>query len=313
MVRQGKAWGRTAMIERIPITDRASWLVLRRQDVTASTAGALLGVDPYKTAYGLWAEKSGAITETNDPTPAMRRGLALEDDAIDELGRLHPDWQLSRPNAYYRDPEKRLGATPDCLAIDPERPGLGVIQVKTSNTRAFDDDWMEDGAPPLWIVVQTLIEAHLTGASWAAIAALEIGQWHLHLVEVPLHAPLIARVEAEVAAFWRMIDEGREPPADYGRDAALIEQLYKPIPDEILDLTASNELPALLDERESLSEIRTATEKRLKEIKGELIANLKDYSAGRVADGRIITAKRIHKKAYEVPATSYVDVRVKAP
>ena len=106
---------------------------------------------------------------------------------------------------------------------------------------------------------------------------------------------------------------GREPPADYGRDSASIEQLYQPIQDEILDLTGSNELPALLDERDALSASKSAAEKRLKEIKGELIANLKDYVAGRVADGRIVIAKRIHKKAYEVAATSYVDVRVKAP
>jgi predicted phage-related endonuclease len=303
------------MIERIPIESREQWLALRRQDVTASTAGALLGLHPYMSAYALWAEKTGLVSSDAPPNAAMERGLELEPIAIKRLQKLHPDWNVAASTYYYRDPDARLGATPDCTAFDPARD-LGVFQIKSVEPSAFRDHWFEDGEmrPPLWIAIQAIIEAHLVGASWAAVAALVIGYGiDLHVIDVPIHPGIIERVKAETRKFWEMIEAGEEPAPDYGKDAALIEQLYQPIPDEILDLTGSNELPALLDERESLSEIRTATEKRLKEIKGELIANLKDYSAGRVADGRIITAKRIHKKAYEVPATSYVDVRVKAP
>jgi len=303
------------MIERIPIESREQWLSLRRQDVTASAAGALLGLHPYISAWSLWAEKTGLVSSDAPMNAAMERGLELEPIAIKRLQKLHPDWNITQPAAYYRDPEARLGATPDCLATDPER-GLGVFQIKSVEPSAFRDHWHEDGElrVPLWIAIQTLIEAHLTGASWAAVAALVIGYGiDLHVIDVPIHPGIITRIKSETFAFWKMVEEGRQPAPDYGRDSAIIEQLYQPIPDEVLDLTGSNELPALLDEREALSEIRTTTERRLKEIKGELIANLKDCVAGRVADGRIITAKRIHKKAYEVPATSYVDVRVKAP
>jgi len=109
------------MIERIPIESREQWLSLRRQDVTASAAGALLGLHPYISAWSLWAEKTGLVSSDAPMNAAMERGLELEPIAIKRLQKLHPDWNITQPAAYYRDPEARLGATPDCLATDPER------------------------------------------------------------------------------------------------------------------------------------------------------------------------------------------------
>ena len=50
------------MIEQLAIESREQWLAMRRQDITASTAGALLGLHPYVTAYSLWAEKTGLVS-----------------------------------------------------------------------------------------------------------------------------------------------------------------------------------------------------------------------------------------------------------
>jgi predicted phage-related endonuclease len=45
-----------------PATDE-EWLGLRREDVTASQAAALLGAHPYTTAYQMWADKTGRSSE----------------------------------------------------------------------------------------------------------------------------------------------------------------------------------------------------------------------------------------------------------
>jgi predicted phage-related endonuclease len=307
-------------VEILRPASREEWLRLRERNIGASEVSALLGVHDYKTPYELWALKSGLVTADSADNPAMRRGRLMEPVALQILAEDYPEWTVE-PNPipggnYYQDTELRLAATPDAFVTIPNR-GRGIAQVKSVEPGVFRRDWQPNGNEtevPLAHAVQTICEAHLSGAEWACVVPIVADHGiRIEVLDVPLHAALITRIKAAAVDFWCMIDEGREPPPDYGRDSAIIEQLYQPIPDEVLDLTGSNELPALLDERESLSEIRTATEKRLKEIKGELIANLKDYVAGRVADGRIITAKRIHKKAYEVPATSYVDVRVKAP
>lgn len=52
------------MVTEIAYKDKDEWLALRRKlGVGGSDAGAVLGFNPYKSAYELWAEKSGKIPE----------------------------------------------------------------------------------------------------------------------------------------------------------------------------------------------------------------------------------------------------------
>lgn len=301
-------------VERIPIASREQWLALRASDVTASAAAALLGAHPYMTAYALWAEKTGLMPIDGEMSEAMERGLELEPLARRWIVKKNPTWRVDEPGAYYRDPLARLGATPDAFAADPARAGFGVVQIKSVEPSAFRRNWRSEGGeiePPLYAVIQAIVEAELTGATWAAVAALVVGHGiNLHIVEVPLHAGIIDRVRAEVADFWRVIGEGRAPEPDWKRDGQLIEALYAPT-GEIVDLSADNSLPALADEREGLSAAKSSAEARLKEIKAEMLTKLGGATQARIADGRVITASRINRKAYEVAASSYMDVRVR--
>jgi len=301
-------------IERIAVVSRDQWLALRRQDVTASVVGCLLGVHEYQTPYGLWALKTGAVGEDPEETGPMRRGRLLEPVAIAMLREERPAWQVKPAGVYMRDPAARLGATPDVLAFDPERPGLGIVQIKTVEPGVFRKKWRdEDGevTPPLWIAVQAIVEAHLAGAQWAAVAAMTVGFGvDLHVVPVPIHGGVVDRIYAAVADFWRMVAEGRAPDPDYGRDLRLVETLFAGR-DEIVDLSGDNALPALADEREALSSTKSAAEDRLKEIKAEFLVKLGGAEAGRIADGRLITARRVERKGYEVKASSYINVTVK--
>jgi putative phage-type endonuclease len=300
------------MIEQIPITSREQWLQARQQDVTASAAGALLGLHPYISAWSLWTEKTGLVSSDGAMNPAMERGLELEPIAIKRLQKEHPDWVVAQPNAYYRDTEARLGATPDCLVLDPER-GRGVIQIKSVEPSAFREHWCEDDEirPPMWIAIQVLIEAHMTGASWAAVAALVIGYGiDLHLIEVPIHPAIITRIKDETAKFWRMIEAGEEPPPDYGKDAALIEQLFSK-PEEIeVDLSGDNELPEVVAEYQTLSKSIAEINDLRKARRAEIIFKMKDATRARIATG-VISAKLVRRKAYEVKETSYRSISFK--
>lgn len=302
-------------VERFPVTGRAGWLKMRETDVTASVAGALFGVHEYQTAYGLWALKSGLLAEDPEESEPMRRGRLLEPVALQVLREDCPTWTVEPCGFYYRDPAARLGCTPDALATDPDRPGFGIIQFKSVEPSVFRRKWRnEEGETevPLWIAVQAVIEATLTGASWAAVAPLVVGHGvELPVLPIPLHAGIMERLKAEVAHFWRLVDARAPPDPDHTRDGALLERLFDPAED-LVDLSSDNSLPALLDEREALSSNKSAAEKRLKEIKSELLAKIGQHTAATVADGRTITAKRITRKPYAVEETSFVDVRVKA-
>jgi hypothetical protein len=297
-----------------PVTDRASWLARRTKDVTASAAGAVLGCHEFITPYELHCLKAGLITEDPEQTPAMERGTLLEPVAIELIKRRYPTWHVEQPGKYYRDPVVRLGATPDLFAVDPDRVGLGVVQIKNCEPSVFRRKWRGENGEievPLWIAVQALIEAHLTAASWAAVAVLRVGYGlDLDLIEIPLHRPLIAKVETEVQAFWRGVEAGQPPDPDLIRDGALIEVLYVPS-GETVDLSGDNLAVELADEREQMSDAQKAAKVRLGEIKAELLLKLGGASAGRLADGRLITANRINRGSYEVGPSSYMDLRIK--
>lgn len=226
--------------------DRAAWLAARRQDVTASVAGALLGVHPYTTPYELWATKSGRVVEEDEDNPVLRRGRLLEPVAIEMLREDRPDWTVDyrRDNAYWRNPSDRIGATPDAFATRPDVFGNGIVQVKTVAEDKFRREWLDpdtgDVVLPLWIAVQAIVEASLTGSAWACVALMVIGRGiDLKIVDIPLdQAPRIMnRLRREVREFWRRVDTGKEPPIDWNRDGAIVAEVYRDSLPDRRDLT----------------------------------------------------------------------------
>lgn len=306
-------------IERIPFTTREAWRAARAQDVTASVAGALLGIHEYETAFGLWALKSGLTSEDPTETPAMRRGRLLEDDALEMLAEERPDWRIEAGgNVYHRAPALRIGATPDAFATDPTRAGRGVVQVKTTSDLVFRKKWKDEAGAinlPVWIAVQAIVEARLTGASWACVAVLVVGHGlDIHVIDIPLHAGIWDRLVEETAAFWERVATGEPPAADYARDGDTIADLWPPDADvEALDLSADNRMPALLDERAEIKERVKAEEKRLDEIKAEIVEKLGGATLARLGDGREVVRAIQRRAEFTVKASSFPVLRIRQP
>ncbi len=247
----------------------------------------------------------------------MRRGRLLEPVALKLLAEERPAWSIEVGQHYFRDPAARIGATPDAFAVDPNRPGFGIVQVKTVEPGIFRKKWRADeefgeAEPPLWIVIQAIVEAELTGASWACVVAMTVSFGvDLHVVEIPLHAGVMARLREAVAEFWRKTAAGDAFEPDYAKDAALIARLIGSDDGSMVDLSGDNIIPALADEDEILAEeIKTRTERR-KAIKAEALAKI-GVAASATINGRVVlTAKTVHRKGYEVKPCSYRDVRFK--
>lgn len=303
------------MIEVITPKDRAAWLKARGQDVTASVVGALFGVHQYTTPYELWAIKSGRVPRVDEESDAMRRGRLLEPVAVAILREERQEWQIdysTEAQVYYRDPDRRLGATPDVIAHCPRR-GKGVVQIKSVEAGVFRRGWLDpEGNPeaPLWIALQAMLEAHLTGAQWAAVMPLVIGFGiEAPLIDVPLDhmAGVIEAMEEKSAEFWQMVREDREPPIDYAQDAALIDRLYA-IGNQLheVDLTGVTGLIEDIERRAvvrremaELEQEATRIETRIKALMGN--AELAHLPGGRKAtwktqkrrmgDGRIVTSR----------------------
>ena len=294
-----------------PITDREQWLELRRRDVTASVIAALLGVHPYVSGYGLWAEKKGLLPPTED-NPAMERGRLLEPVAIELLRRDRPGWIVEAPGAYYSLPALRIGATPDTLVHCPER-GAGTVQIKTTVDLVFRKDWRDpdtgETVPPAWIAIQALTEAYLTGSKWAAVAVLVMGfGLELSIVDVPIHGRLLDRLFKEVDAFWTMFDSGAKPDPDYGRDANVIAAVYR-APDEAAPPVELVGLDETLARRDALKTTMREAEKELSEIDTRIKAALGNAVKGQ-AEAWNVSWPLVKSAGYTVGPREYRSLKV---
>jgi predicted phage-related endonuclease len=289
-----------------------AWHALRVPNIGASEAAAVMGAHDFLTPFELWARKSGHL-EAREQTDAMEAGQDLEPVVIKKLRRQMPQWtDIVQPRRYYCDPELRLGASPDLFV---RRPGnaQGVVEIKTASPESWQKYWQ--GAtgpePPLGVAIQCLVQQMLTQTDWAGVACLVIGRGlTLHVMDVPASPELTERIRREVKAFWKMVDEGRPPPPDYGRDAEAIRRVWRQGDDVEIDLRGDNELPDLVARREAQAAIRGAADKELKAINAELLHKLGAAERARYANG-IITAKTIHKAAHQVRETTYRDLRVR--
>lgn len=267
--------------------DRAAWLEARKQDVTASVAGALLGIHPYETPYGLWAEKSGRVASDDADNPVFRRGRLLEPVVIEMLREDRPDWTVEyrRDNAYFRDPDARIGATPDAFAERPDIYGTGVVQVKTVADDKFRREWIDpetgDVVLPLWIAVQAIVEASLTGSAWACVAVMIIGRGiELEIIDVPLNTRVMARLRREVREFWRMVDEGIEPNIDWNRDGPSVTQVYRDSMPDRKDLTAVDGFDLMVGRFAAARETHRVTSQQIDELRPRILHALGPSEAG---------------------------------
>jgi hypothetical protein len=301
------------MIRRVPILSRAQWLSLRPGHVGCSEVAALTGDHDFLTAYALAMRKTGRIDEA-DETPSMRRGKLLEPIAIQLLQEQFPAWRIEQPAACFVDDEARLIGTPDLLVHAPDL-GPGVVQIKNPEPSVFRDTWHDDAdgpaelSPPIGHAIQVTAEAYLTGSTFAVLAALVVGHGvELHVVDIPVRADVIARIKSELAAFWRLLDAGRMPDPDYGRDADIIRGFYRQDDGTELDLTADNELPEIVRERELHAQLRKTADDAVRAADARILHRIGAATRARFAGGTI-SAKTVHRASYAVPATHYRQLR----
>lgn len=296
---------------------RAEWLAVRKHDVTASQAAALLGQHPYSSAYQLWADKTGRASEDSDENGAMKRGRLLEPVVIEMLREERPDWIIEYPLGltYYRDPALRIGATPDAFATIPSQGGRGIVQAKTTSDYSFRANWIDPDTQeivlPIWIAVQAIVEADLAGADWAVVAVLTVGHGiDLHVIDIPLHEGVRKRLYAAVADFWRIVEKGDHPPIDWLKDGRAVLDVYRDSDGSEADLSAVEGFDQMVADYHAAKADERAAKERAEMIRPQIVATLGNAEIGETLRWRV-TAKTQHRKAYEVKASSSRVLRVK--
>lgn len=305
------------VVETYRPASREEWLELRREDVTASVIAALFAdpatgqsAHPYMTELTLYLEKTGGGVGGPASDILLEIGHALEPVAVNQIRAMHPEWEVEHSNdslTYYRDPDARIGATPDVIVRCPER-GRGVIQIKAAAAEVLSGRgarWVDaEGEPdaPLWIHMQTEVERVLADADWGMIARLRPSGLELY----DLHSPpgLYAAMVRRVRAFWERVKWCDMPLPDLDRDAMTIAQMYAAEDeDEALDLTADAEIEAMIERLEALSTDRATITQEIARLRAGLRYKLGAAPVAYLAGGRQITNRTERRRGGYQPPT----------
>ena len=155
-----------------PTLDRAAWLRARRTGIGGSDISAIMGINPYKTAYQVYLDKTGHAPE-QEPTARMKRGTALEPIALAEYESRHGKTErlgLVRDTRY-----RYILGTPDAMHGDT------VLEVKVPDRYVYKS-W--GGQIPPYYYAQMQWYMYLTSASKGILIAYVDGlDYHeIHVV-----------------------------------------------------------------------------------------------------------------------------------
>lgn len=295
------------MIEHHPIIDRPSWLAMRRQDLTASDLGAVAGVDEYRTALSVFTEKRGMGMMSE--SAMMRRGRWLEFAAAAAIIESNPNWRVIDPRVYIRDPEIRLGCTPDRIAEDEDAPGLINLQIKSISRPTFEK-WA--GEPPLSYMLQTCAEGMLLEARISYLCVFVISTYEAELVlfEIPRHRGAEIRIRQSAVDFWRDMEAGRFPVPDFRRDGETISALYSmPKPGPALDLSGSNRIREVLEERAALKDRIKIDLEAVSALENEIKYEMGESELAKLPGWRL-SWKEQTRRAYTVPENSFRALKI---
>ena len=182
-------------------------LELRKQGVGASEIGALLGVDPYKTAMAVWMDKFRAPDELDNHH--IRRGNYLEDGlrqwASEEIGIEFKECETLRHPEH-----ERIFATPDGISTE------GVLEIKSPSPRNYWQ-WGEGEDVPDQYAAQLAQQMLVTGLPRGFLVVFLGDDLRVYSFEreEQLERVIIERINT----FWRDHVETEEPPpADWSKE-----------------------------------------------------------------------------------------------
>ena len=110
---------------------REEWLAQRQTGIGGSDAGAILGMNKWKSAYALWAEKTGILNKADEDSCYLRDGRMLE-DSVARLFSEETGMRVQKSSFSYEHPEYSWMKANIDRWIKPGKIGL---EIKTMDVR----------------------------------------------------------------------------------------------------------------------------------------------------------------------------------
>ena len=196
-----------AMIKEIKYDDKEEWLQLRKKYIGGSDAGAVIGLNPYKSAYALWAEKTGL-------TPEFEGNLTTEvgnylEGFVAKLFERETGKKVRRRNRMIVNDQYPWA----CADVDRVVVGENsILEIKTTNSLPNMRKFKNGEYPESWYC-QMAHYLSVGGFSKAYLAVL-IGCREFRVFELERDEAEISALMRSEAEFWELVQKKTPPPTD---------------------------------------------------------------------------------------------------
>jgi predicted phage-related endonuclease len=273
----------------------------------ASEAGAVFGLDKYKSPMAVWRRHRG-LPVNDDGNEAAEWGVLLEPVvrgkyALSRQRRIYVPTASYTLDGWLRATPDGLVEEPPCFAsqvgvleFDPNGDGhapwvrkfiatglSGGLSVKTCSAY-LAEDWI--GGPPARHEVQCRVEMAVVDLPWVDILCLVGGQKLVGPFRIERDAAIEHSILTRLRDFWAMVQDGREPTVD-DSDAWRLhvsEKLGKAPPLEVVATEAQREIVARW---RAARTARKAAERGEESVKNELLLNLSQTGATKLDAGEL--------------------------
>ncbi len=267
---------------------KEEWLKYRTKGIGGSDVSVIAGINPFKSAYQLWLEKTGRVKPEQTDSDYAHFGTLLEPLVRKEFSE-RSGLKVRQKHMLLQSVEHTFMYA-DLDGVVNDNGSKAVFEAKTAS--AYKQDVWEKEVPAAYIL-QVQHYMAVTGYEKTYIAAL-VGGNHFFYHIVERDEDMIGKIIAMEQAFWEAnvvkdvepVPDGSEATTDY------FNKKFKKsngkticLPEEALEVC--DEYDRLSMELKDLEEKKNAAANRLKAL-------LKDAECGTVGS-RSITWKQVSK------------------
>lgn len=196
------------MIKEIAYQNKEEWLKLRKElGIGGSDAGAVIGFNPYKSAYTLWAEKTGKVPEF-EGNLTTKVGSYLE-DLVANIFTEETGKKVRRKNRILVNEDYPFAfADVDRMVVGED----SILEIKTTNSFPIMKQ-ARKGEFPEQYYAQIVHYLAVTGAKKAYLAVL-IECRDFKVFELERDEEEIAALMSAEKDFWNLVQTDTQPAAD---------------------------------------------------------------------------------------------------
>jgi putative phage-type endonuclease len=248
------------------------WHAMRSTGIGGSEIGTIMGLNPWESAFSLWAKRTGQIPNPPVDNWSVKFGQVFEEPILQLWADENPEWKVYRTGTWSHAAHPFMHANPDALAQHRETGEWMVVEIKTS--RSFWDE-----VPPAYRS-QVLHYMDVLGVRRGVIVAVAGWNWEVHDVLWDDFEADTQRSHAQ--RFWEHLEKHVRPEWDGSKSTYEAQRQLNPhIDGEDVDLGALGS--DLLQAQTSYDEAETT----LLKVKAQVLDAMGSAKHGLVGGERV--------------------------